>query len=596
MNIFGINNSSNLVYKQAVLKDLEIATKLSEAQTEDEVSDILDQGLLEFVEEAGKPLFKPIYPNRGGYPIAEHYNKNNSSIFNDIALISSELEDLSMKIVKHFNYRQLVKETMKSRLTYLSSLCADYVLSASLEEENTYYINQHFNSTDKIAMDATIEQGMAHIDTRVGVLTLKRSETIEHTKKAKVIKISGNGMAGNHHLIKLEKDIPSYLSDIEAHDIINTILDGNPDTWFEYQMINLDEEIKEGWLNDLSWCKGEKHDLLTLKLVIELNEVVNINWINLNPHIPAGGNKVTVKLIRTSATGTNWQELYKDKLILNSEINTTAQSFRGNDITSDMDTVPEKFAGQGVWSFPSRPVKFIEIVLEQDEHFPCNIGHMEYKQVNIGSDGEVISEVAIPEARVSSEIKTGGMSKYLTENANEYIEKSLAYDEGWRYCIGIKDLGIHSYKYADRSELTTVMYEVPDTIKEIVLYTNEYIPASFLEDFKKINSWITYEISLDGHTFYPISPMHRNPVGKGELKTSDGENTLFPPKIYEVNPENSYEVQQNIFYKGYINTSKNPKQVQLRITLNRPNGSEFETPSLDSFALKIRTEEEFHAN
>jgi hypothetical protein len=589
MNIFGIENLSNLILKQALLKDIELAYALVNKTTEDEIESTVNEKLQEFYENVGKPFFKPILFNAGSYPAIEHYNKNCSSIYNDIALISSELENLTTQIVDHFNYRQVKEKNIENKINYLASLCSDYVLSSNITENNIAYINENFNNTEGIDTNVTMNEARAFVDIRHGTLTLKRTDSIDRSIGATVSSLTGNGEAGNYHLVKSDKDIKAFLSNYGSHDDIKVILDGNPDTWFEYQFINLGNQAKS-WKSDKSWVKSDE-DKLTLNIYIVLKEAEDINWINLNPYLPDSNSKLTVKLISTSEDGANYQDLYANNLYLNAELNSTAQTYRAEDIVSEAYNVPNKFTGQGVWTFGSRKAKYIRIVLEQSKTYQTEVGHVKYTKIINNTDGSIKSQLLLADSEVTSDIKNGELKQYKGNDANEYIKKEIEAATGARYCIGIKDVGINSYKYASRSEIVTVPYEYAKPIKEVSLYAKEYIPNSFLADFTKINSWITYEISLDGSTFYPISPMHRNPVGSGELKTASGASTIFPPKIYEINPANSYEVQQQLFYKGYITTTKPPKKIQLKITLIRPEAIIDETPVLDNFILKIRTEE-----
>lgn len=586
MNVFGIDDSSNLAARQAFQKQAELAVSLQGATSREEITATVGSALKEYYTKVGKPFFKPIYPDKGGLPIAEHYNANCTAIYNDLNTISGELGELAQGLVDQFNYCQTKKINMENKINYIASLCSDYAMSANLTQPDIFYINENFDNTNKI------QTSSAHVDPRVGVLTLARSSSTNRSKTAKVSSTKGNGFNGNYHMTKTELGITTFLSTAGAHDQAATILDDNPDTWFEYQILRLKDICKEKWLSNLNWATAKVNDILSLTILIELSELEDINWININPYLPNESSKVVVKLIRTSEDGTNYKELYNNNLILNTQLNSTSQTFRNEDITSDMYNIPNKFKGQGVWTFDNRQAKFVEIVLEQSESYTTNLGHYKYTKVLMNTDGTVNKKTVIDEATVTSEIREGAVGKYPTGINNEHILKEIEYDQGWRHCIGIKDIGIYSYKYEAKSEIVTKPYSSINPIKEISLYTKEHIPESFLADFKKINSWITYEISLDGSTFYPISPMHRNPVGAGAIKTWDGTEQNFPPKIYEINPTNSYEVQQKLFYKGYIETEKAPHTIQLKITMYRPVNIEDVTPVLDSFTLAVRTEVE----
>ncbi len=144
-------------------------------------------------------------------------------------------------------------------------------------------------------------------------------------------------------------------------------------------MVNIPESYKkQAFYYDVEWAKGKEHDdLLRVKIVVQLPKNEVINWINLNPYHAAGSpGTVNVYSIRTSNDGIEYQGLFQnDQFVLNQEINKTPQSYRAEDLFDGSENFAKtKFSGQGVWSFPSREAKYIEIVLEQPNSYKELLG------------------------------------------------------------------------------------------------------------------------------------------------------------------------------------------------------------------------------
>jgi hypothetical protein len=400
------------------------------------------------------------------------------------------------------------------------------------------------------------------------------------------------------------------MSDQVPNDKPEAILDGRPDTIFEYEMVNTDASniinIAKGY--DFSWVKGAKQgDKLRLKVVIELNEVEDINWININPYNPPfSTGKVTVYSIRTSADGFDYQALYDGgSYIINSEINTTPQTYRADAIFDGSNSFTDsKFAGQGVWAFPTRSAKYVEVVFDQNESYEEKIGHTYYLKVKKDKDGNQVGQpVRMRESDVPDSVQKSDPGKYALDNETDII-KAIEGFIGWRYVIGIRDINIMSYQFEEKSEIVSKQFSIiPDgqteetsktIIKEIMLYANEKIPQSYLSKISTSNDWIQYYISLDDVNWHRISPQHHQPV-TATVQWDETKGTGFPPKIYEING-NMTDLESSFqLYKGYLTSDTPVRKVRLKIVMSRPTDitdAESTSPILEDYALRIITEEQ----
>lgn len=586
--MYTIRGKSNLLYRQALLKDLEMLRELDKATLLTDVTQAVTKKFQEYYLQLGRPMFTKRYPTDGGLPIVEDYNNNCIEVANNLFILTEEFNDLTAQLIDYFNYRQTEKNHLTERVKYLSGLCTDMVATANIDNPNIMYVKDSFTDTDMVESGLTVVSAQAYVDTRSGVVSLGRTNSLNRSIGGSIFKIQGNGENGNDHIIISSNNAIKYLNEYGNHSDYSAILDGNPDTWLEYQIVNFNDEKKKEFKYDYVWGKGaQTGETLRLVLTIDIGSIHEINWININPYLPANSTgKVTVYSIRTSEDGISYVPLYTGATVLNAELNKTPQTYRKDDIVYD-SYIPEKFASQGVWGFKARKTRYIEVVLDQKESYTELLGHNTYKRIITDTSGAIISATRIPEADAPKDAANGVTGKY-TVNNTESVTKEIEVVNGWRYCIGVKDINIFSYEFSAKSELITKVFETPKAISRITLQVNEVIPESFTTDLHKLNSWITYEVSLNGHDFYPISPMSHEPIS-GVVNSTD-----FPPKIYEVNPINTLEFQQKDTYKGYITTSgtESASSIQMKITFNRPSEDNTLTPLLEDYNLKLYLVEE----
>jgi hypothetical protein len=336
----------------------------------------------------------------------------------------------------------------------------------------------------------TAQENRCMIHTEEGVLTLSRTGATNQSLDGKIKTLQGNGMAGTFYLarkVAADTEYENYelISNQVPNDDIAAIIDGNTDSVYEYQMVNVPDSYKEQALQyDLEWAKGDEHnDQLRLKVIIELPKAVTVNWINLNPyHAPSSPGTLNVYSIRTSLNGIEYQGLFEgDSFVLNQEINGTPQSYKADDLFDGSDDFANtKFTGQGVWSFPSRQAKYLEFVLEQPNSYKELLGQVAYYRRN----KDTSQWVRIRKQEVPSNIVDEKFGIHTVNNDYE-IKKVLEAIEGWRYAIGVRDIQIMSFEFAETSEYISKAFPVENGIRSLLLYANEKIPPDYKE--KSVN-------------------------------------------------------------------------------------------------------------
>jgi|GEM_PF-2369967 len=590
---------------------------LGEAASPEEVNTIVEETIRRYYVRLGTPLMIPRYAQEGHLPYMEDYNDMIEEMVEDIRILFGEIEGMSDYLADYFNYAQTEKKRMETRIRSLNGLVGDLHLIANDSSGQSIYFRDSFENTDRI--ESSMIMGIpAQVSTLEGIVTLARRQSISQSPKAKIKQVQGNGESGTYHIVRRVKEDNSqgsettlvYVSEKIPNDKPEVILDGRPDTVFEYQMVNVPRDviIQKAKGYDMEWVKGRKDgDRLRLKLVIELEEAVDINWISINPyHPPYSTGKVIVYSIRTSEDGFDYQALYEDKkFVLHAELNTTPQTYRADALFDGKNEfTASKFAGQGVWAFPTRKAKYVEIVMDQEESYPELIGHTYYEKIKKDSKtGAIISRTRIPASQVPENIIKGPSGVYPLDSTTS-IEKGIEAFEGWRYAIGIRDILIMSYEYEEKSEIVSTKWQMPEgkKVKEVLLYVNEKIPASYLNEIKTSNDWIQYYISYDDNEdWIRISPMHHQPV-----------NENFPPKIVEFievegGATTTEEKEQFLksfletvadqnaafqLYKQYVPVSRPVTSLRLKIVMQRPKDKDdptarMTTPIVEDYAIRV---------
>lgn len=561
---------------------LELVTVLSSEQVDNvRIKEVVNEAFKKALLDTTKPLMQTRELVEGALPETLGFNKTNAELCLDLNILYQEFYDLADAIVGHFNYGQVEKNKLLNKVKELNEMVTDYQILTDESVQEYYSIKETFN--DKKCLDVIATKGtVAHISTKEGIATLRRSESKNMSLNSSVKQVDGNGELGNSHVIRVATS--NYLIEDNPHDKSEVVLDDKPDTWFEYQRVNIPEakKIEYSWY-DLEWAQGAPlGDTLRFILTLELNEVNNVNWLTINPYLPPNStSKINIYSISTSKDGIDFAPLYEKKLILNNKLNLTPDTYNKDDIYSSDNFDTSKFAQQGVWSFPTREAKYIQIAFEQEESYTEKIGHTYYKRKIKGDDGNELV-FRIPNSEVSEEIRNGQPGEY-TISEKEVIEKGIDVCDGWRYAIGIRDIGIYQFNFAEKSEIVTTRYATPKPIDRITLATNEKIPEQFLTLVKERNEWIKYYVSLDDVNWYPISPMHHQRVGDTEI----------PPQIYLVNSPLKHEELEHNPNRGFI-TAKDASSLRLKIIFSRPtsiiNANSY-TPILEDYILKLYLKE-----
>jgi len=143
-----------------------------------------------------------------------------------------------------------------------------------------------------------------------------------------------------------------------------------------------------------------------------------------------------------------------------------------------------------------------------------------------------------------------------------------------RYAIGIKDIGVSQFQYANVSEMISKPWYSPKEIIKIRLLADQFIPAEY-----PIGTYVEYYIKTgdEGDRWIRINPV--------ELPTVFSESNVTKPipRIISFNSERPINAREE---ESYIVTSKPVKSVRVKIIIKRPDSSlPTSTPIVRSYRL-----------
>lgn len=254
------------------------------------------------------------------------------------------------------------------------------------------------------------------------------------------------------------------------------------------------------------------------------------------------------------------------------------------------------------WTFPATVVKYVRIVIEQDQPYAAKIGHFVWIEQTSNDNGIINSllggiafdptsqyeridgpepslakilkgQTSVTETIEGIESYTSNVSSYSTADGKTAIGPLVEVFDGWRYAIAIKYISFSSITYQPTGVLITKDFSVPVDIKTISLDVSELIPEAQMTD-----EWIKYELSLDGgESWHPIAPK--------------SHYTSTSPRTYNVNPASGpalISTSPNTLTTSKYDPHTNPAtSVRLRASFNRPSSDPTATPRLLNYSINI---------
>ena len=173
-------------------------------------------------------------------------------------------------------------------------------------------------------------------------------------------------------------------------------------------------------------------------------------------------------------------------------------------------------------------------------------------------------------------IALGSFSKTKTEVISDEVELNLEAFDGWRWCIGVRDITIMSQTFEPTSEIISTPWRSDGPIVSIALQAREIIPSYIFEsgESRPIEHYISID---DGHSWHPISP--------------EGKDDQDIPEVYHINSSVLPETRSSRI--GYLTSESDVYEVRYRAILKRPtkpDDAQYYSPALAGYTLKLGVE------
>ncbi|MED3627872.1 hypothetical protein P4478_12475 [Bacillus subtilis] len=610
-----VKNNSEMLYTQARQLFEKAKTKFDNGTIKSEP--LLIQSVFnafqEFFVSIGQPNFTPRYAPEYGPPWSDDYNQMMEEILKDLELLFHEVDILGQSIYTDFNHNMVQHEILKKQYEQVLNRMNDLEVFAGRNETGLEFGRDNFLNKDKIDYSRISGEPLEIVD---GAVTLPQINRVNVAKDATativignrqenkfIIGTESNGFPGNNTEIHSVTDdvltsknyTPTFIGEENNHCDYSAVLDGSPNTWFEYEKVNVKDHDKMkvaknlGWdyqvyeNQTIRWAEDPDDGVLKLHIQITLPEEKVINQINCNMYTPPnyGAKTAIVKNILVSD---------------------------GKEIPKSIMPV-DKSDDQYSFHFSPVKAKIISVLFEQSNKYITDIGHIFYEQkMQVEDESEYAMDAATKkykyaprvegpdimledlginvkvnntsvdasypalEANGQNTLSIGETINRLTNNVDmETVEMGVEKFEGFRWCIGIRDIEIYSSEYAEEGELVTHPFYFENPIDKLSLDVNESIPESFVSNDAMKYDWLTYFVSIDdGATWNPITPLKQQIVSKDQ-----------PPKIYTVRTvETSDQVLDS--KEAYIESEYPVYSMRLKIVGKRPTEEAVQTFSVMS--------------
>ncbi|CDQ41788.1 vWA domain-containing protein [Virgibacillus salexigens] len=603
-----VNNESKLLYLQSRYQFEKAMEKFNSGQinTEPQLVQTVFQSFQDFFTQMGSPNLIPRYAYEDGPPWSEDYNEMMKEIKADLETLFQEVDILGRSLYSDFNHNVMQQDIINKEYEKVYDKLKDLEMYAGYGNNGMIRFGRDdFLNGFKIDYDRI--SGIPLEISTTGVSLPVKGDANNVAENAKITIVPGNqkhndfilgsdsnGFPGNNNEVTMVSD--DYLTGTSGYEFVGkndnhgnyaAALDGDANTWFEYERINLRDHEKRKITQNLGWeyvVSGNKRltfaedpddGVLRLHLQIVLEEEEIINQINLQMYTPPnyGSQAAIVKNILVS------NDTMAPVSVLNKKKQDTDYSFRFDPIKA----------------------KVISVLFEQKHKYYTDIGHIFYeKKMNISNSNDYVFETIQHKDKAEyapriegplinleslgiqidvSETETTAFYPMKKSESKGYeLEKitndlmSIADDstvdsgierlEGWRYCIGIRDIEILSCEYEEKGELVTKPYYFDKPIERISVSANETIGDLLSENSLIKYNWITYFVSIDdGKQWHPITPIEHESL----------ENN--PPKLYTIQ-QVGLEEEAVEGHEGYIETTNQIFSLRLKIIIERPTDEE----------------------
>ena len=564
-----------------ILSNIEYDYNNGNIRTETEYYYRIKNAISQFYNSLNKPSFT--YRPATFVPVSKDYNSMINEAYLDMQYIIYDCKELTENIEQSFEDAELSRNMMLNEIKYLTQEVDNVAQNIKLNKASNAVVFTELFNNNKI-MGNYSDSSACRIHTNDGILTLPCTVA----DKANVLNIQidsniSNGFPGNSHCIDTINNELHFVGQNGLHNDIRVLIDENTDTWFEYELFDISDTVRQQCNNfgftykeGPSWVKTHD-DPLILKLIITVDPSKVCSWISLKPY------------------------LSDIKGIKNCKIQQCDIITSDNNVYNVADNI--YFDETMILTFPAKPVQRIELTLVQDAWYIADVCHFYFSKTNtklmsIFQDydtTDIYSRIEGDNKSVNLlNCKYNPTTQWLDYNDfySEYIDETYAKDklfcmpnssltikagqeivEAYRYMIGISNIAVRNQIYSDHGEYVSNVFVTEKPIDSVVLETQEYIPGN---DPEILRYFITFDGGINWHKIYPI---HRSYGGIYRYTiNNDSISNLMTTTGKDKKSKN-------------LNLLLDTYKIQLKIEMDAPemDNKEYNTPIVYQYKLILET-------
>lgn len=407
----------------------------------------LNRGIYNIVKTMSRGVEKPIYDlpriTPGSFPNRAEINTILIKIYNELNSLSDVLFKTGSSVETNFNFAVSKLRKLGAGIKHCNQQLAVYSLYLT-DDANSQHFGETFSSDENIDRGSKFlseEECFINLEEGTVSLPLEGDKQIWPVEKITLGERS-NCVIGNN----VQANTP-------VHGKINTIHDGNLDTWVEFERI-VSQEDKDG---------------ITAELKITLEDKRVVNGIRIVPVLLGARTTPRIKSIQVSENGRTWR-------FLDEEISVADYLLETNEDRFHLSPHSGKFSGEFNITFPPRFVRFLRITLHQSSAFTIKdtdgvdflrfalaIKELEIYGVKYKDAGEFISnQITFPGSIKAVALRSTFDPVELPPEAGN-LEYSVSFDDGvsWARISRQKDslLNIPEVVFPPEGQ-TTLRYKV----------------------------------------------------------------------------------------------------------------------------------------
>jgi len=516
----------------------------------EEYTEIMSQ----LYERVSRPLTSIDPYIKGEPPFSDKMNKFTQSLAQDINAVTLDIDYLSAKTVNVFNMMKTNVDKEKKYLDRIASKSKILKMYNRSPSDDLVYFGDSFDNADKIDVNY-IKQGMNPL-IQDGSATFAVREAKNWLISSVIVRdINYYAKKGNNHQVRIgsSQDVDTeyryVFEDSPGLNLVNNIIDSNPLTSFECEVLRVDKRIirdlngevipdaaslrnekefcyvtsensipgiSEGTL--VNWSNYDISEPLEIEVTMESRNSPKANAINISPFF-ASMDSVEVSSVTVYSQDGSSEEVLNSPIYIGSSI-----------APINLETVSVYSYNNAVVRFDERNVSKIKILFTQHNTKDIDIQHLYWVPDYLSEDNEENSPFY-------------GLSRFNPEALSSETYEEIRFDYS-QILPSYSNPNTYKNQADPKKNVGVTLRRVPATYSKWVIVlpmerngqTRDYYFTKWVDDNPSISS----ELKL-GPNFEGVSVRYFDNEEDGESDLNSLTNWIGSNS--QINSEGKYEIQ-----------------------------------------------------